>query len=180
MGMVWEARLQTGWGARLMLLYFHAVSKTAYIKLVDHSRWERGWQTTRLTDRLNCLSPINLITADHDYKLPLFSHAFHHQALKEPTFNTVYKSFTAILALCPSPHQQWIIQVSMGTQIVYSCLSVYLWPPYGIEQAIIFSLCGFFYLSIHLSSSFFSSPNLSRHRLDVCHTCTHGVALLWI
>jgi len=23
--------------------------------------------------------------------------------------------------------------------------------------------------------SFFSSPNLSRRRVDVCHTCTHGV-----
>ena len=31
-----------------------------------------------------------------------------------------------------------------------------------------------------LSSSFFSSPNLSRHRLDVCHTSTHGVALVRI
>ena len=29
-----------------------------------------------------------------------------------------------------------------------------------------------------LLSSFFSSPNLSRRRLDVCHTCTHGVALV--
>jgi len=27
-----------------------------------------------------------------------------------------------------------------------------------------------------LSSFFLSSPNLSRRRLDVCHTCTHGVA----
>jgi len=27
---------------------------------------------------------------------------------------------------------------------------------------------------------FFSSPNLSRHRLDVCHTFTHGVALVRI
>jgi len=27
---------------------------------------------------------------------------------------------------------------------------------------------------------FFSSPNLSRRRLDVCHTSTHGVALVWI
>ena len=27
---------------------------------------------------------------------------------------------------------------------------------------------------------FFSLPNLSRHRLDVYHTCTHGVALVWI
>jgi len=27
---------------------------------------------------------------------------------------------------------------------------------------------------------FFSSPNLSRRRLDVCHTSTHGVALVRI
>jgi len=27
---------------------------------------------------------------------------------------------------------------------------------------------------------FFSSPNLSRHTLDVCHTSTHGVALVRI
>jgi len=26
----------------------------------------------------------------------------------------------------------------------------------------------------------FSSPNLSRRRLDVCHTCTHGVAFVRI
>jgi len=32
-----------------------------------------------------------------------------------------------------------------------------------------------FVLCIFLS--FFSSPNLSRRRVDVCHTCTHGVAL---
>jgi len=30
------------------------------------------------------------------------------------------------------------------------------------------------------SSSIFSSPNLSRRRLDVCHTSTHGVALVRI
>ena len=35
-------------------------------------------------------------------------------------------------------------------------------------------------LLLLLSSSFFSSPNLSRHRLDVCHTSTHGVALVRI
>jgi len=41
--------------------------------------------------------------------------------------------------------------------------------------------CSFFFLL--LSSSFFfffSSPSLSRHRLDVCHTSTHGVALVRI
>jgi len=41
---------------------------------------------------------------------------------------------------------------------------------YGIEQAIIFLSCGFFL-------SFFPSPNLSRWRLDVYNTFTHGVAL---
>jgi len=31
-----------------------------------------------------------------------------------------------------------------------------------------------------LSFFFFSLPNLSRRRLDVCHTSTHGVALVRI
>jgi len=50
----------------------------------------------------------------------------------------------------------------------------FLWSPYGIGQTITFLPCGFFL------SSFFSSPNLSRRRLDVCHTSTHGVALVQI
>jgi len=36
--------------------------------------------------------------------------------------------------------------------------------------------CGFFFLSFYP----FSSPNLSRLRLDVCHTSTHGVPLVRI
>jgi len=47
-----------------------------------------------------------------------------------------------------------------------------LWSPYVIGQTIIFLLCGFFF--------FFSSPNLSRRRLDVYHTSAHGVALVQI
>jgi len=47
---------------------------------------------------------------------------------------------------------------------------------YGIGQARIFLSCGFFFLSFFLPS--FSSPILSRHRLDVYHTSTHGVALV--
>jgi len=47
--------------------------------------------------------------------------------------------------------------------------------------AIIFLPCSFFLLSFFLSSFFFfSSPNLSGRRLDVCHTSTHGVALVRI
>ena len=56
---------------------------------------------------------------------------------------------------------------------------VFLWPPCGIGQDIIFLPCGFFLLS----PSFFllfSAPNLSGRRLDVYHTSTHGVALVRI
>jgi len=56
-------------------------------------------------------------------------------------------------------------------------LLLLLWSPYGIGQTIISLPCGFFLL---LLFSFFSSPNLSRHRLDVCHTSTHDVALVQI
>jgi len=38
-------------------------------------------------------------------------------------------------------------------------------------HAVVFSFFFFF---------FFSSPNLSRRRLDVCHTSTHAVALVQI
>jgi len=41
---------------------------------------------------------------------------------------------------------------------------------------IIFLPCGFFLSSIF----FYSSPNLGGRRLDVCHTWTHGVALVRI
>jgi len=51
-----------------------------------------------------------------------------------------------------------------------------LWPPCVADADIIFLPCGFFYLL----SFFFSSPNLIRRRLDVCHTFTHGVALVRI
>jgi len=50
-----------------------------------------------------------------------------------------------------------------------------LWPPYEIGGHYIFAL---WLLSFYLS--FFSSPNLSGQRFDVCHTSTHGVALVRI
>jgi len=47
------------------------------------------------------------------------------------------------------------------------------------DADIIFLPCGFCYL-LSSSSIFFSSPNLSGHRLDVYHTSRHGVALVQI
>ena len=52
---------------------------------------------------------------------------------------------------------------------LWPLLSFFLWSPYGIGQTIIFSSCGFFFLSSFLSFFLlFSSPNLSRRRVDVC------------
>jgi len=42
------------------------------------------------------------------------------------------------------------------------------------------SICGHYIFVLFLLCSFFSSPNLSRCRLDVYHTSTHGVALVRI
>ena len=55
------------------------------------------------------------------------------------------------------------------------CIDVmfFLWLPYVADANIIFSSCGYFLL-------LFSSPNLSRRRLDVYHTSTHDVALVGI
>ena len=61
----------------------------------------------------------------------------------------------------------------------YIGFEVSLWSPYGIGRSYIFSCCGLFFF-FFLLLSFFSSPNLSRRRLDVCHTSTHGVALAGI
>ena len=54
-----------------------------------------------------------------------------------------------------------------------------LWPPYVIGGTLYFCPLVSFYL-LSSSSSFFSSPNLSGHRLDVYHTSTHGMALVRI
>jgi len=70
----------------------------------------------------------------------------------------------------------WRIPLNHPCVAAFGLLSNYfnyllLWSPYVIGQTIIFSSCGFF---------FFSSLYLSGRRLDVYHTSTHGVALVWI
>jgi len=50
--------------------------------------------------------------------------------------------------------------------------SWFLWPPCVADADIIFLSCSFFFLS----SIFFSSPNVSRHRLHVYHTSKHVLA----
>ena len=62
----------------------------------------------------------------------------------------------------------WIYVINVS--IIAYCI---LWPPYVIGQTVYI-----FILFLSSSSFFISSPNLSNRRLDVCHTFTHGVALV--
>ena len=57
---------------------------------------------------------------------------------------------------------------------IFMCIIIIM-APYVMGD-IIFLSCGFYLLLL----SFFSSPNLSHRRLDVCHTLTHGVAIVRI
>jgi len=66
-------------------------------------------------------------------------------------------------------------QQAYHTESMGLCFAVVMAALCNRETIYIFML--WFVLS---SSSFFSSPNLSRHRLDVCRTSTHGVALVRI
>ena len=88
------------------------------------------------------------------------------------------------IILCKSSH--YCTDRHFGNDLAFSAyafISGHLTPvlvyglPYGIGQAIYIFILLFVLLS---SSFFFSSPNLSHRRLDVYHTCTHGVALVWI
>ena len=56
-----------------------------------------------------------------------------------------------------------------GRSVIYDCL----------VMAALRSRCGHYIFALSfVLSSFFSSPNLSRRRLNVCHTCIHGLALV--
>ena len=83
------------------------------------------------------------------------------------------RSFTIEAAIC------WTVKLCYLLQINYQQFSSpFLWSPYGIGQAIIFLPCDVFCLLSFFC--IFSSLNLSRRRLDVYHTFTHGMALVRI
>jgi len=74
------------------------------------------------------------------------------------------------------PVKECLKSVNIGEimgKIIVACYG----RPMEWSRRYIFSSCGFFlFLSIFL----FPSPNLSGRTLDVCHTSTHGVALVRI
>jgi len=75
--------------------------------------------------------------------------------------------------------------IPSGTQNVSLCFFYKCAKTGGILvffiMAALRSRCGHYIFALwFLLSFFFSSPNLSHRRLDVCHTCTHGLALVRI
>jgi len=102
---------------------------------------------------------------EHDARVrdspqPLYVDNEHsnHKQFRTNSNETIFSSFVT------QHHKQRIYQI-------------FLWSPYGIGQTIIFPCCSLFFLLLLL---LFSSPNVSRRRLDDCHTSTHGVALVRI
>jgi len=68
-----------------------------------------------------------------------------------------------------------------------SCALVFIIPPYGSMEeylvycvsfmAALYNRAGHYIFAVVFFFFFFSSSNLSRRRLNVYHTSTHGVAL---
>ena len=73
--------------------------------------------------------------------------------------------------------------ILLRNQFTFYWLSLYtIYAADLIIMAALWNRAGhyIFILSFVLSFFLFSSPNLGRRRLDVCHTSTHGVALVRI
>ena len=86
--------------------------------------------------------------------------------------------YTAIIMYCKSPEaifEPSLILYQLVTQPIsnmfFHVFMVALWNRADHYIFILWFLSSIF---------FFSSPNLSGRRLDVCHTSTHGVALVRI
>jgi len=96
----------------------------------------------------------------------------YHRKLQMPQRNQVHFRF-------------WFESIQ---QLTSCCHAELLLPGDGaqnyIKLFVMADLCnraGYYIFALwFVSSSFFSSPNLSGRRLNVYHTCTHGVALVRI
>jgi len=69
-----------------------------------------------------------------------------------------------------------IFMVALWNRADHYIFILSLWTTCVADADIIFLSCGFFFYLL----SFYSSPNLSRRRLDAYHTSTHSVALVRI
>jgi len=148
--------------------------------LVRHIRWLREWRCVAMPNFVKTVEPLSRYGDPPNFKMVTGGHLGF---IKIRVFN-MYGSEGQYASL-----MQHFVAISQTMAEIWR----FLWSPYGIGQTIIFLPCGFFYgrpakqmrtlyfypviSSIFFLSFFISSPNLSRSRLDVCHTSTHGVAV---
>jgi len=72
-----------------------------------------------------------------------------------------------------------VIEVALCIHILFAVAEVLL--PNHTHATTVLTIYGcLLYFCPVVCCIFFSLPNLSHHRLDVCHTSTHGVALVRI
>ena len=71
----------------------------------------------------------------------------------------------------------FVLVVSLSRSAIPAVAQLFMVALWNWADHYIFML---WFVLLLLLSFFYSSPNLSRRRLDVCHTSTHGVALLRI
>jgi len=117
---------------------------------------------------------------------------------RSPKFNDVRGTSKALYYLCLKHDERKIVKKTKRHWLkkcswLHLCISRHCLPPIypakvvASNAIIIAALCNssghYIFALSFLSSSFFylfPSPNLSGRRLDVCHTSTHGVALVRI
>jgi len=124
-----------------------------------------------------CPMAVNRLLASREIGV-LLGKAVHESAwadLERPTERALYHFARAACDL-----MDYIYTIAMKWLSACTAPLVqlrFLWPLYGIGQAIIFLPCVFY-----LSSFFFilSSSTVSGRKLDVYHTSTHSVALVQI
>jgi len=140
------------------------------------------WSSWFKVSLINCMAavfcgPLSLECGQVNCLWPYFPHLKQTMSVISLSFPTVLSSVAIHITIstsdCVGPGN-----ILSSLVCTHSIRLISLWPPYVIG-AIIFLPCSFF-LSFIFLSFFFSSPNLSGHRLDVYRTSTHGVALVRI
>ena len=142
-------------------------SHSVGLRETDNAKW-------KLIDSANDSDRGSENTYDLSIRISVVNHSHIHTPaiLHQGTYREKIPRYSVI--------PWWLMAIAIASRKSFGILALYksdyLWPPYVIGQAIIFSSCGFFFYLL----SFFSSHNLSGRRLDVYHTSTHGVALVRI
>jgi len=145
---------------------------TRYLSKLRGFRWQRDWRTSVLKQKSKRqVSTYHVATISNNSAFLLW----YVPVWGTSTFFTLQACFST----CSDSYLSVLL-------ISQQCAYTYYWNLRHVASVLVMvALCNkadhYIFALLFLSSIFFySSPNLSGHRLDVYHTLTHGVALVWI